>query len=370
MSFSRLFKIFVLWQAAIIIVTMAAQYSSLPLRETFLGSGTQAYVEKPWAYSRENFDGMHYPYIASRGYGYSQQAFFPLYPALMRRLMTLPILNNAVTAGVLISVVAFLAGLYLFIKLILLDYSSSVAKWTILALLFFPASFFFTSVYTEGLFFFLTIAAFYSARTRHWLLAGIFGALASYTRFIGIFLFPALLIEWWQQGRRFKHFLPLLLIPLGLIIYMNYLNKTTGDPLAFFHVQVNFAQLRSEKLILLYQVFWRYLKMLLTVNRSDPLYLTIVLEFVTGVVFLVTTVYSFIKHRLSYAVFNFLTYIIPTLTGTFTSLPRYVLLCFPSFLLIGELLSRSPLARKIILGIFAVAFIIFLSFFARGYWVA
>ena len=369
MSFSRLFKIFVLWQAAILVVTIAAQYSSLPLRETYLGSGTQGYVEKPWLYSRQNFDGMHYTYIARRSYGYSQQAFFPLYPTIMRKLMTLPFLNNAVTAGILVSTAFFLAGLYLFVKLIRLDYSSDVVKWTILALLLFPVSFFFTSIYTEGLFFFLTVAAFYSARTRHWLLAGIFGALASYTRFIGIFLLPALFFEWWQQGRRFKHFLPLLLIPLGLGIYMIYLNRTTGDPLAFFHVQVNFAQLRSEKLILLYQVFWRYVKMLFTVNRADPLYLTIVLEFVSGIVFLVTTVYSFIKHRLSYSVFNFLAYLTPTLTGSFTSLPRYVLLCFPSFLLIGELLSRSPLARKIVLGTFALAFIIFLSLFARGYWV-
>lgn len=368
MKFTAILKYFVLWQAVIIIVTIAAQYSSLPLRETYLGSGTQGYVEKPWFYSRENFDGMHYTYIAQRGYGYSQQAFFPLYPTIIRRIM--PYLNNAVTVGVLVSLISFFMGLYFFIKLVLLDYSPNVVKWTILALLLFPTSFFFTSIYTEGLFFFLTIAAFYSARTRHWLLAGIFGALASYTRFIGIFLLPSLFFEWWQQGRRFKHFLPILLVPLGLGIYMNYLNRTAGDPFAFFHVQVNFAQFRSEKLILLYQVFWRYIKMLFTVNRSDPLYLTIVLEFVTGVAFLVTTVYSFIKHRLSYAVFNFLAFLTPTLTGTFTSLPRYALLCFPSFLLIGELLSRSPLARKIILGAFGLALVIFLGLFSRGYWVS
>ncbi len=369
MKFVTVLKYFVLWQAAIIIVTIAAQYSSLPLKETFLGSGTQGYVETPWVYSRQNFDGMHYTYIARRGYGYLEQAFFPLYPALMRHLMSLPFLNNAVTVGILISGVSFLAGLYLFTKLIQLDYSPHVVKWTVLALLFFPVSFFFTSIYTEGLFFFLTIAAFYSARTRHWLLAGIFGALASHTRFIGIFLLPALFLEWWQQGRRFKHFLPLLLIPVGLGIYMNYLNKTVGDPLAFFHVQVGFAQGRSDKLIMLYQVFWRYVKMIFTVNRTDPLYLTIVFEFVTGVVFLITTIYSFTKQRLSYAVFNLLAYLTPTLTGSFTSLPRYVLLCFPSFLLIGDLLSHSPLSRKIVLSVFALAFIIFLGLFSRGYWV-
>lgn len=370
MKFTVILKYFILWQAAIIIMTIAAQYFSLPLRETYLGSGTQGYVEKPWYYSRQNFDGMHYTYIARRGYGYSEQAFFPLYPAIMRHLMALPILNNAVTTGILISLVFFLAGLYLFTKLALLDYSPTVVKWTVLALLIFPTSFFFTSIYTEGLFFFLTIAAFYSARTRHWLLAGIFGALASYTRFVGIFLLPALFVEWYQQSKKIKNLIPLFLIPMGLLVYMNYLSKTSGDPLAFFHVQADFAQGRSEKLVMLYQVFWRYVKMIFTVNHTDPLYLTIIFEFATGVVFLITAIYSFVKQRLSYAVFNLLAYIIPTLTGSFTSMPRYVLLCFPSFLLVGEVLTRSSLARKIILGTFTMAFIIFLSLFARGYWVS
>ena len=64
--------------------------------------------------------------------------------------------------------------------------------------------------------------------------------------------------------------------------------------------------------------------MVATVNSSDPLYFTIWMEFLTGIGFWFYQFILFIKQRLSYAVFNFLAYIIPTLTGTFTSLPRYV----------------------------------------------
>lgn len=366
MSFTHLLKIFILWQVAIIIITLISS-GLFPLRERYLGGGTETYLKNPLLYSRANFDGYHYLGIAKNGYGYNQQGFFPLYPTLIRNLTA--VFKNPALTGTIISLLSFLTGLIVLTKLLALDYSSAVIKWTVIVLLIFPTSFYFSSVYTEGLFFFLTISTFYFARTKHWWLAGIFGVLASYTRFVGIFLLPALFIEWGLQKSSIKNLFFVAIIPLGLLLYMRFLGKTTGDPLAFYNTLQLFGQEKGEKIVLLYQVFWRYFKMLATVDRSDPLYLTIILEFVTGVAFLVTTIYSFIKHRLSYAVFNSLAYLTPTFTGTFTSLPRYVLICFPSFLLIGDLLSRFPLARKIILPVFSLAFIIFLSLFARGYWV-
>lgn len=367
MKLKTLVKYFLIWQVFIIAVTLVSQ-NIWPLRETFLGHGTQAYVENPILYSRENFDGMHYSYIARRGYGYAQQAFFPLYPNLIRKI--LPLISNTVVVGILISSVSFIAGLFFLNKLIELDYSREVAKWTIIALLIFPTSFFFTSVYTEGLFFFLTITSFYFARKDKWWFAGILGALAANTRFIGILLLPVLLVEWWQGRREKINLLFLLLIPVGLVSYMLFLQRTTGDYLAFVHVQRLFAQDRSQKLILLYQVFWRYFKILTTVNPTQPNYWTIVLEFVSAIVFLITSIYSFIKQRLSYALFNFMAYIIPTLTGSFVSLPRYVLVCFPSFIILGQIFVKHSKFKWICLSICSLLFIIFTSLFVTGYWVS
>ena len=368
MKFSLILKYFLLWQVLLLLIVAVSQYI-LPLRETYLGGATQAYVSNPLLYSRANFDGEHYIKIAKWGYGYAQQAFFPLYPNLIRNLAST--FKNPVISGVLISNLSFLISLIFLARLIKLDYDVNTTKFAIIALLLFPTSFYFGSVYTEGLFFLLAISSFYFARRGRWWLAGILGALAAYTRFIGILLVPALLVELWLQNKNKKilNLIPVLLISLGLLIYMSYLQRTTGDPFAFFNAIKLFGQHKGEKVILLYQVFWRYIKMIATVDRSDPLYFTIWMEFLTGIGFLVLSIYSFIKQRLSYAVFNFLAYIVPTLTGTFTSLPRYVLLCFPSFILLGQLLVRHPRWRPVIILTSVLLLIALQALFARGYWV-
>ena len=373
MSIKTIFKYILVWQLAIIIITSLSGYF-LPLPETYLGGATQAYVENPLLYSRANFDGNHYLTIAHRGYGYAQQAFFPLYPNLIRYFSKyLTPINSAVA----ISIISFFIAIIFLVKLVNLDETNtSVAKWTVISLLAFPTSFFFGSVYTEGLFLMLVVLSFYCARTKHWWLAGIFGALASYTRFVGIFLLPALIFEWHQQleNRNWKlevgKLLPLLLIPMGLLVYMSFLNKTTGDPLAFIHAQKLFGQGRSEKFILLYQVFWRYIKMIFTVDLKNPIYPTVALEFVTGVAFLWASIMVAIRQRKSYAIFATLSFLIPTLTGNLVSLPRYILTAFPFFIGYGRFLSQYKYLRQVIMTVSYVLLVVYLTMFVRGYWVS
>ncbi len=143
----------------------------------------------PWA----NFDGIHYLLIAQNDYGLYQQAFFFLYPFLIRWLSNFT--HNYLFSGLLISHLAFFGALFFLYKLLVLDYSPKLVKIAIIFLLVFPTSFFFAAVYTESLFFFLILATFYFARLKKWWLAGVFGGLASATRLVGIFLLPALILE-------------------------------------------------------------------------------------------------------------------------------------------------------------------------------
>jgi Gpi18-like mannosyltransferase len=373
-----------IWQALIVICTITS-VRYLPVRDKFFGGMETAnprnpnpFLKNPVLYSRANYDGIHYINIASKGsIGVGQQAFFPLYIKLLTLLK--PVFRNLTVTGVAISLISFIIGSFIFIKLLLLDYSSSVSKWIYISLLIFPTSFYFSFVYTEGLFFLLSVSAFYFARTRRWWLAGLTGALAAYTRVTGIILFPALLIELFNQSgyslsrmkKDLKPLLPLFLIPLGLFLFMWQLNQSIHDPLAFIHVQSSFSQGRSANLILLPQVYWRYFKIFATFNRSDPLFYTILLEFFTTSLFLVLGVISFIKHRLSYSFFNFTCFILPTLTGTFTSMPRYVLAGFPAFILIGVHLAKiRPVYRYTYLSLSLLLGFVFLSLFVRGFWVS
>ena len=217
---------------------------------------------------------------------------------------------------------------------------------------------------------------FLAARKKKWALAGMLGAVASATRIVGIFLFPALVWQWWQgtQGTKkpkLKNFFPLVMICLGLFLYMYYLYKTVGDPLFFFHVQPFFGAERSgDKIILLYQVFWRYFKMLLTVEKISPIYFTVVLEAITGFGFLFLPVFAYLRKWFSYVIFMSLAYIAPTLTGTFSSLPRYVLILFPGFMLLAIWAEKYHWLKKAYV-IFCLPFLVLsLWLFFRGYFVA
>ena len=121
-------------------------------------------------------------------------------------------------------------------------------------------------------------------------------------------------------------------------------------------------------MILIYQVFWRYLKMILT-SKLDFLYFAVWLELLVAIGFLVLLVLAYrAKVRPSYIIFSVLAYFIPTLSGTFSSLPRYCLILFPAFIYLGML--KSKFIRTIILAVFGILLVASAMLFFRGYWVA
>lgn len=365
--------IFLIWRVSLLFFAFLG-INFIPLREGYLGGGIEIYKNNPLLWGWANFDGVHYLNIAQTGYGLYQQAFFPLYPFLIRWLTPL-FFQNYLLSGLAISHLAFVVSLYLLYKLIKLDFEEKIAKRSILYLLLFPTSFYFGSVYTESLFLALVLGSFYAARKKQWLIAGVLGAFASAARFAGIFLFPALFVEWCQEkteskNEDIKSFLPLLFIGVGLLFYMWYLKRTVGDPLYFIHVQPFFgAERTGGKIILLYQVFWRYFKMIAT-TKLDPLYFAVWLELLAGVLFLGLSIFAYLRLRLSYFVFMVLAYITPTLSGTLSSMPRYVLTLFPGFILLALLAEKYRWLKIIYPIIGGILLIISTILFTRGYWVA
>ncbi len=328
-----------------------------------------------WIWSWGNFDGVHYLTIAERGYVADFiQAFFPFYPILTSAIGSF-FFGQYLLVGIILSTTAFFLGFYFLMKLLQLDYSKQQIWWVCLFLLLFPTSFYFGAIYTEGIFFFLVISSFYFARKQKWWLAAMLGIFASATRFAGIFLLPALLLEYYLQQRKKnekiipeKKVLFLLLIPLGLIGYMFFLWHQYKDPFLFFHALPDFNTGRSNTIVLLPQVFWRYIKIFATVNPSSLAFFNALYEFLTTILFGILLVVSVFKTRLSYVLFSFLVFISPTLTGTLTSMPRYVLLCFSCFIVLG--LMRSTILKVILLTFFSLLLVISLLLFARGYWIA
>jgi hypothetical protein len=351
---------------ALIAIKLVPFKASFPYWETVL-----AKLGPNWLWFWGNFDGAHYIKLSNLGYHEAfTQAFFPLYPFLMGLLNL--VTHNGLASGLIISHLAVLGFIYYFTKLGRLDYPKNSINWALAFLLLFPTSFFLFSVYTESLFLFLTIFSFYLARKKHFLSAALIAGLASATRLVGIFLLPAILWEYWQS--KSKKIWPYLgitaLASSGLLFYLNFLRTRFGDFMIFATSQPDFGAGRQvDKLVMIYQVIWRYLKMFVTVNPLNDIYPVLVFEFGLSILFLTLIIYAFFKKlRLSYLIFASLCFLLPTLTGTFLSMPRFLLTCFPLFYLLGNIKNKTikSLLLLISLALMTWAF----TRFSRGYWLS
>lgn len=378
-EFIKIIILFLSWRFLLVVILIGA-IKLVPLGSTdrFLGGGIDNYQQFPYFFSWANFDGEHYLSISIFGYKNLEQAFFPVYPGLISIIsksvsFDFPaLIFNSIYVGLIISNLAFLISIILLYDLIKLDFSRKIAFWTIVVLLIFPTSFYFASLYNESLFLLLSIGAFYSARKQKWWLAGILGMIASATRVFGILIFFALLIEAWQQKKSIKEILGIFLIPLGLLGYMFYQWQTIGNPLAFYNLQTIVGEQHQKNIILFPQIIFRYFKMLLSVDFYNPIYQTLILEFVTGIVFLLLPIYGYFKKiRLSYIFYALVGFLLPTIQGSLSSSPRYILILFPSFIALAILISSFPKWGKLLYVLFSLIVLgLETSLFLRGFWVA
>lgn len=373
--FSYVFLLFIIWRVYISAIIYFGR-NLFTLQSSYLGGGHGLYIQNPFLWSWANFDGEHYLSIARYGYRPLQYFFFPIYPMLIQKIAlifgdTIQIYLISGLAISHISLILALVGLY---KLIMLDYSESIARRTIFFILIFPTSFYFGSLYTESIFLMFVVWSFYFARSNNWIVSSIFGMFASATRLAGLVLFFSLfsdLILKKTSKISLVQKISIILIPIGLFSYMYYLNNTTGDPLAFFHNVEIFGQQRSSHLILLPQVFYRYIfKILPSLTPYFPVVFTTIMEFIIGLL-LLFSVFAGFSIKKSYLVYLLGSYILPTLSGSFSSLPRYTLTIFPFFLLMSIMSHKVPRVLLIVfIGVLLMSLSIATLLFSRGYWVS
>lgn len=193
-----------------------------------------------------HWDGQWYTDIATAGYTYVNDgqahtvAFYPLFPLLIRGLMTLGMRADA--AGVLINSSAFLAALVLVYFWVEERYDAGAAKWTTAVLAWCPFSLFCTVVYTEGLFLFLTASALRAFERGEYIWAAFWGALTTATRGPGVVLIPTFLLTAWREKRPPVAYVAGFASALGLFSFSLYCAIRFGDALAFVHVQKGWTQ--------------------------------------------------------------------------------------------------------------------------------
>ncbi len=327
-------------------------------------------------YPFANFDGAYYLKIAANGYTINA-GFFPLFPLSIHLISSIfisnmPFLTTEYLSGSILVGLYFIFGLTVFYKLIRLDYENQVAALSIVFLLIFPTSFFFAGIYSESLFLLLSLLAFYFARKKNWFWAGIAGSLLSATRVVGIAIFPSLLYEYFKNEKNKSpiKLLSIFLTPLGLISYAFYNLLRWGNPFYFIQAQGNFQNNRTvDSIVLFPQTIFRYVKMLITVNPAIYEWRVALFEVLFFAFAGIMLYIGWRKNiRFSYLIFGALCLLIPSLTGTLSGIPRYVLVIFPMFIVLA--LIKNKLFKTLYAITSLILLFIFFMLFSKGYFIS
>ncbi len=355
-------RIFIIWRIVLFITSYLAPMF-LPFKESFPYWDT---LLKPsglpdWLWVWGNFDGVHYYTIANLGYeGFGTQVFFPLFPLLIAILAKL--VGSIIISGLIISNTAtLLAGIFLY-KFVEKEFDDKTAKWAVAFLFCFPTSFFLGAIYPESLFLLLILLSFQAKG----LWAGVFSGLASGTKLIGIFISPLLAF---LKPRNIWG----ILGGTGLALFILYLWLKFNSPLMFLTAQSAFENHRASNLTSLVsppQVVFRYLKIFITANWQHFDYWIALLEFAAFIfAFLALIVLSrrkIISPKI--IIFSWVALILPIFSGTFSSMPRYLLPIFPLYIFLATL--KNSKIKYGILTIFVLLLALLTTLFARGFFVS
>lgn len=329
-----------------------------------------------WAVSYSpdiHWDENGYTYVAEHGYvTVGDQAnyivFPPLYPLTIR--VANIIFNDYAFTGKLLATMYFIAGGFVFYKLLLLGYSKEIATKAIILISLFPTALFFSVAYPEGLLFLLFSLACYFARKHNFYAAGIFGGLATLTRPFGFLTFIILFLNWYKSPKKKLEEVTFLvscfILSTGIYLLINY--ALWGDPFAF---QTFLSTTWHKSFDFPWNGVWAsWQRGLYTPEWGDYKIYTGFAEAIPSTlawVFVGLGFWRKTKITTETALYLFASVLLFTSTGFILSAPRY-LLSIPPFFVILAKIFKNNLLFFIWCGISAVVMIQFAIFFAHGQW--
>ena len=226
-TYARVFFSVLLWDVVLIILVTAVRAfagESISL-EFWRCTDSQHYlaIAEDWYLSEGSIDRL------------VQLVFLPGYPIAVRLVKCL--VGNYLLSGMLVSALCFALSACVFYKLMRLDMPREKALRALVFMCVFPGAFFYAAPMSESLFLLLSLCCVYYARRGKFLAACVFGALAAFTRSVGLALAVPVLFELAAQKKKIKHWLTLTIIPLGFAAYC-YINYTvSGDAYKFMEYQ-------------------------------------------------------------------------------------------------------------------------------------
>ena len=183
-----------------------------------------------WLFLFNGGDSFQFSSIAMFGYAYGRYPFLPGYPILIRFAGLF--VGNYWFGAFLVTQVFALGSIVMFQLLAEQYMQPSEALFATLLMATFPYISVFTTLgYSEAMFLFTTIGAWYFYKKDRFLISAVLAGIASVTRIYGVAIALPILIDIVKSGRYRKLFA--LLIPLAFICsWLLYCYLSSGDPLA------------------------------------------------------------------------------------------------------------------------------------------
>ena len=326
-----------------------------------------------------NWDSRHYLDIASRGYSIEAKnyliVFFPLYPLLIRllNLFAIPYL----LAGLFISFVSSIIGHYYFIKLMQFhSLDKKIIDKSLGLLLLSPIMLYFSIIYTEPLFFMLTILFFYFLTKKKFLVSSIIALLASLTRIMGVTLFIPYIISLWPKNNNLKIIIKetkiqlfgVLIISIGLLTYL-IINQI------FYNHPFYFSQIQKQK-------FSKTIINPITNIKNNIGYLTNDIKarnFNTHTLDQITTlaipILLFIyllkpsKNIPKYwLIWILIQWLIISSQSFWQSNARYLGIIFPIYIILAQLTAKNKYLYALTLLTLFISGIAIINLYSKGYW--
>ena len=324
-------------------------------------------------------DAPHYQGIAQNWYVTEGDprfhiVFFPLYPLLIKAF-NLITGNYFASALVISNLCAIGAGIMAY-ELAALDLERRDALFAATLLSMFPGSFFLAAPMTESLFLLLSLSCLFCARKKNYLLAGAFGALAAFTRSVGLLLVLPVFIEAVGDYFRNKPLSPkdtasrlcgTGMIALGTVGYLLINRIVTGSAFTFLTYQ---SEHWSQSLGPFFGTA-AYQTDLLIKNiiegNSDLAYGLFLPNLICAFGFLALLFPAMKKLRPSYSGYALIYFAVAIGCTWLLSGPRYLAVCFPLAFGIVQLTKGKKFLRAATLLLLAAAMLIYLWMFVTGY---
>lgn len=386
------------WAAHLaLLAVLLLGWSAIVVRD--LGHWSWQALYAPWT----AWDGVWYTGIARGGYSrLDLAAFFPLYPLLIRA--TAPLVGGSEeVAGLLLANLACLAAFLVLRLLVEEEFDRRVARRTLLLYVCCPLSIFLAAAYSESLFLLLAAGAALAAHRRRWLLAGACITLATLARSTGVLLlaFPAaaalrLARERAGSGQSralrdvlFKdlrvRLLAALIAPLlTLAAWEFWLDRHFGVAHATFIAlrSVGWQRYPGWPWAPLFQAAGLLLGPLsseatLELARDLPFILLWIALALVMLAMSVTPRGTTRKLPPGYTLYTWTTLVLTLTLATHTrpfdvliSMPRYMLVVFPCFVLLAIWSLRARWRTIVLVGVSTVLLVAFATFYLAGAFVA